>query len=177
MDRYEGFHEFVNARQQVLMRTAYLLTGDAHLAEDLLQTAFAKVARHWSKLARDGNPEAYTRRCLINESISWRRRRRWYAELPSAHPPESTRVSGEVESLHRITLRHALAKLAPRQRAVIVLRFYEDRSVQETAELLNCSPGTVKSQTSQALGRLRDVAPELAGLLSDVDPAHQEVNR
>ncbi|WP_248961903.1 SigE family RNA polymerase sigma factor [Sphaerisporangium perillae] len=177
MDRYEGFREFVSARQQVLMRTAYLLTGDAHLAEDLLQIAFAKVSRHWAKLARDGNPEAYTRRCLINEFVSWRRQRRWHAELSSAHPPDAGRAGGENDALHRMALRDALDKLAPRQRAVIVLRFYEDRSVQETAELLRCSPGTVKSQTSDALDRLRALAPELAELLSDADPVHQEVTR
>ncbi|GGK79129.1 hypothetical protein Sme01_22180 [Sphaerisporangium melleum] len=173
MDYYEGFREFVNARQQVLMRTAYLLTGDAHLAEDLLQTVLAKVARHWAKLAKDGNPEAYTRRCLINEFVSWRRQRRWYVESPDAHPPDAQRSDhGESDTLHRIALREALAKLAPRQRAVVVLRFYEDRTVQETAEMLGCSPGTVKSQTSHALDRLRALAPELAGLLSEVDPAH-----
>lgn len=177
MDRNDDFRGFVEARQQALMRTAYLLVGDIHLAEDLLQTVFAKVARHWSRVARDGNPEAYTRRCLVNEAVSWRRRRQWYAESPSAHPPEPVRAGDEVDALHRIVLRRALAKLTPRQRAVIVLRFYEDRGVQETAELLGCSPGTVKSQTSHALGRLRAQSPELADLLSDIDPINQEVNR
>ncbi|GII80730.1 RNA polymerase sigma24 factor [Sphaerisporangium rufum] len=177
MDRYEGFREFVDARQQALMRSAFLLVGDAHLAEDLLQTVLARVARHWPKLARDGNPEAYARRCLVNESVSWRRRR-WHAESPSARPPEPPPpASEERASLHRIALHRALARLAPRQRAVVVLRFYEDLSIQETAQLLGCSAGTVKSQTSQALARLRETAPELAGLLSDVDPAREEAHR
>ncbi|GAA5069224.1 RNA polymerase sigma-70 factor (sigma-E family) [Thermocatellispora tengchongensis] len=165
MDRYQGFREFVGARQQSLMRSAYLLTGDAHLAEDLLQNVLVKVARHWPKLAGGGDPEAYTRRALINEHISWRRRRR-SAEYPQEHPPEPGHDSGD-DTLHRVALQRALARLTPRQRAVIVLRFYEDRSVEETAQLLGCSPGTVKSQTSHALGRLRVLAPDLAHLLHD----------
>ncbi|MEV0589559.1 SigE family RNA polymerase sigma factor [Nonomuraea sp. NPDC050310] len=166
MDRYEGFREFVGARQQALMRSAFLLTGDAHLAEDLLQTVLTRVARHWRKLARDGNPEAYARRALINEHISWRRRRR--PDIPTAHPPERGRDPGD-DSLHRIALRQALARLTPRQRAVLVLRFYEDRTVEETADLLGCSSGTVKSQTHHALGRLRVLAPDLAHLLAPVE--------
>ncbi|MER5419758.1 SigE family RNA polymerase sigma factor [Streptosporangium roseum] len=172
MDRYDGFREFVHARQQSLMRTAYLLTGDTHLAEDLLQSVLTKVAGHWPKLLRQGSPEAYTRRALINQHISWRRRTR--RELPSAHPPERGH-SHDDSTVDRIVLRQALMRLTPRQRAVIVLRFYEDRSERETAELLNCSLGTVKSQTHHALGRLRVLAPELAHLL--VDAETQEVNR
>ncbi|MFI6326118.1 SigE family RNA polymerase sigma factor [Nonomuraea sp. NPDC050556] len=167
------FVEFVRSRQQSLMRSAYLLTGDAHQAEDLLQTVLTRVARHWRKLAKDGNPEAYARRSLINEHISWRRRRR-FTDVPSASLPERGYDSGD-QSLHRITLQEALARLTPRQRAVLVLRFYEDRTVEEAADLLGCSEGTVKSQTHHALGRLRALAPELAELLHDADP--QEANR
>ncbi|GAA3443712.1 SigE family RNA polymerase sigma factor [Planomonospora venezuelensis] len=172
MDRYDGFREFVQARQQSLIRTAYLLTGDAHLAEDLLQSVLAKVAGQWPKLRKGGNPEAYTRKALINQHVSWRRRVR--RELPSADPPEYGR-SHDDSTVDRIVLRQALARLTPRQRAVIVLRFYEDRSERETAELLNCSLGTVKSQTHHALGRLRMLAPELAHLLVEVETL--EVNR
>ncbi|MET7331598.1 SigE family RNA polymerase sigma factor [Nonomuraea sp. NPDC005650] len=169
MDPYEGFKEFVRGRQHALMRTAYLLTGDAPQAEDLLQTVLMRTARHWRKLAKDGNPEAYVRRALVNEHISWRRRRR--AETLTALPPETEPgpAPGD-ESLHRMALQRALLRLTPRQRAVLVLRYYEDRSIDETADLLGCSPGTVKSQTSHALGRLRVLAPELADLLHDVDP-------
>ncbi|MEV4019037.1 SigE family RNA polymerase sigma factor [Nonomuraea angiospora] len=175
MDPYEGFREFVRGRQHVLMRTAYLLTGDAPQAEDLLQTVLMRTARHWRKLTKDGNPEAYVRRALVNEHISWRRRRR-AKETLTAYPPEIERGTGpEDESLHRMALQRALLRLTPRQRAVLVLRYYEDRSVDETADLLGCSPGTVKSQTSHALGRLRTLAPELADLLHDVDP--EEVYR
>ncbi|MEU8265934.1 SigE family RNA polymerase sigma factor [Sphaerisporangium sp. NPDC049002] len=174
MDRYEGFKEFVGSRQQSLMRSAYLLTGDASRAEDLLQTALMRTARHWPRLVKDGNPEAYVRRALINQHISWYRRLRGTVEVPIAHPPEHGRDLGD-ESLHRLALRQALLRLTPRQRAVLVLRFYEDRTVDETADLLGCSPGTVKSQTNHALGRLRVLAPELAHLLHDVVP--QEVAR
>ncbi|MFI6920573.1 SigE family RNA polymerase sigma factor [Nonomuraea spiralis] len=167
MDRYEGFREFVSARQQTLMRTAYLLTGDAHRAEDLLQTVLTRIARHWPKLARDGNPEAYARRALINEHVSWLRRRR--TDILTSSPPEPS-YDPESAGLHRMVLQEALLRLTPRQRAVLVLRFYEDLSVEETAEALGCSPGTVKSQTHYALGRLRVLAPELADLLSEVDP-------
>lgn len=172
MDRYDGFHEFVHARQQSLVRTAYLLTGDAHLAEDLLQSVLVKVAGHWPKLLRHGNPEAYTRKALVNQYISWRRRTR--KELPSADPPEHGH-SHDDSTLDRIVLRQALTRLTPKQRAVIVLRFYEDRTERETAELLGCSLGTVKSQTHHALGRLRMLAPELAHLFTEIDI--QEVNR
>ncbi|WP_043623837.1 SigE family RNA polymerase sigma factor [Nonomuraea candida] len=173
MDPYEGFREFVRARQRSLMRTAYLLTGDAPQAEDLLQTVLMRTARHWRRLS-GGNPEAYVRRALVNEHISWRRRLR--AETPTASLPE-TGQQGDPgdESLTRMALQRALMRLTPRQRAVLVLRYYEDRSVEETAGLLGCSAGTVKSQTSHALGRLRALAPELAGLLRDVDP--EEVAR
>ncbi|MFI7705694.1 SigE family RNA polymerase sigma factor [Nonomuraea sp. NPDC049480] len=161
MDGHDGFREFVLARQQALMRTAYLLMGDAHLAEDLLQSVLTKVVGHWPKLSRDGNPEAYTRKALVNQYISWRRRPR--PELPSADPPERS-ASYDEATLDRIVLRQALAKLTRKQRAVIVLRFWEDLTEAQTAEALGCSIGNVKSQTHHALARLRALAPELADL-------------
>ncbi|WP_206068849.1 SigE family RNA polymerase sigma factor [Nonomuraea composti] len=172
MDHHDGFREFVLARQQALMRTAYLLTGDAHLAEDLLQSVLIKVAGQWGKLSRGGNPEAYTRKALVNQYISWRRRPR--PELPSAEVPERA-ATGDDATLDRIVLRQALAKLGPRQRAVIVLRFWEDLTEAQAAEVLGCSVGTVKSQTHHALTRLRTIAPELAHLLND--PEIVEVSR
>jgi RNA polymerase sigma-70 factor (sigma-E family) len=164
LHRHDDFREFVLARQQALMRTAYLLTGDAHLAEDLLQSVLIKVARQWSKLAGGGNPEAYTRKALLNQYISWKRRPR--PEVPSADLPERG-ASHDDAALQRIVLRQALAKLTPKQRAVIVLRFWEDLTEAQTAEALSCSPGTVKSQAHHALARLRALAPELAYLLND----------
>ncbi|WP_219509708.1 SigE family RNA polymerase sigma factor [Nonomuraea ceibae] len=166
MDRHDGFREFVLARQQALMRTAYLLTGDAHLAEDLLQSVLAKVVGQWGKLSRGGSPEAYIRKSLINQYISWRRRSR--PELPSADVPQHG-ASYDDATLDRIVLRQALARLTPRQRAVIVLRFWEDLTEAQTAEVLRCSIGNIKSQTHHALTRLRTIAPELAHLLSDAE--------
>ncbi|WP_329085063.1 SigE family RNA polymerase sigma factor [Streptosporangium sp. NBC_01469] len=159
MDRYEGFQEFVRVRQQSLMRTAYLLTGNAHLAEDLLQTVLVRVAAHWAKIA-DGNPEAYARKALVNQTISWRRRKQ--VELPGAELPERAESgqSHDEATVRRIALRHALAQLTPKQRAVIVLRFYEDRTEHETAQLMGVSVGTVKSQTNYALSKLRALAPQ-----------------
>ncbi|MFD1541332.1 SigE family RNA polymerase sigma factor [Nonomuraea guangzhouensis] len=164
MDRHDGFREFVLARQQALMRNAYLLTGDAHLAEDLLQSVLIKVVGQWSKLSKGGNPEAYTRKALVNQYISWKRRPR--PESPSADLPEHG-TSHDGAALDRIVLRQALAKLTPKQRAVVVLRFWEDLTEAQTAEVLGCAVGTVKSQVHHALARLRMVAPELAHLLSD----------
>jgi RNA polymerase sigma-70 factor (sigma-E family) len=155
MDRYEGFHEFVRARQQSLMRTAYLLTGNPHLAEDLLQTVLTRVATHWAKLAKGGHPEAYARKALVNQTISWRRRRQ--AELPGELPEAGH--SHDEATVRRLALQQALAQLTPKQRAVIVLRFYEDRTEHETARLMGVSIGTVKSQTHYALAKLRALAP------------------
>src|SRR5690349_1607746 len=117
MDRYEGFQEFVYARQQSLMRTAYLLTGDAHLAEDLLQTVLTALAFRWPRIVGNGNVEAYARKALINQHVSWRRRRT--VKLPSATLPEHGRSHDE-STVRRLAVRQALGRLTPRQRAVLV---------------------------------------------------------
>lgn len=167
MDRYEGFDEFVSARGQALMGTAYLLTGDRHLAEDLLQIVLTKLARRWPKIRLDGNPESYARKALYREFVSWRRVAR-NREQPRDTVPETTFAADVADAtVRRLALRQALAGLTPRQRAVLVLRYYEDRSEAETATLLDCAIGTVKSQAHQALKRLRAMAPELADLLND----------
>ncbi|WP_431918029.1 SigE family RNA polymerase sigma factor [Nonomuraea jabiensis] len=168
MDRYDGFREFVLARQQALMRSAYLLTGDVHLAEDLMQSVLLKVANRWPRLVRHGTPEAYTRKALVNQYISWQRRKQ--RRSPSADPPERRHAHDDA-TIDRIVLRKALIRITPRQRAVIVLRFYEDLSERETAEILGCSVGTVKSQTHHALGRLRTLAPELSELFAETEEA------
>ncbi|WP_113705602.1 SigE family RNA polymerase sigma factor [Nonomuraea lactucae] len=142
------------------MPTAYLLTGNAHLAEDLLQTVLTRVAAYWAKLARDCSPEAYARKALVNQAISWRRRKQ--VELPEAGLPERVE-SGQLHdeaTVRRIALHHALAQPTPKQRAVIVLRFYEDRTEHETAQLMGVSIGTVKSQTNYALSKLRALTPK-----------------
>ncbi|MEU6721232.1 SigE family RNA polymerase sigma factor [Nonomuraea sp. NPDC046802] len=137
MDRNDSFREFVAGHQQALMRTAYLLTGDPHQAEDLLQSVLLKVLGRWSRLSRVERPEAYARKALLNQYISWRRRR-VRTELPTAEPPDRP-YSSEDSTVVRLVMRQALMRLPPRQRAVIVLRYYEDRTERAAAELLNCS--------------------------------------
>lgn len=155
----EDFARYVRARQHALLRAAYLVCGDAHLAEDLLQQAFAKVALRWDRL-RHENPDAYIRRILYRDAISsWRRtrRERVVEVLPDAGRPDQSAAVAE-----RLDLERALATLTPKQRAVVVLRFLEDRSEADTAEVLGVSVGTVKSQTHTALARLREHIPDLA---------------
>src|SRR5688572_4436860 len=151
----DDFEAFVRGRWVALLRTAYLLTGDRHLAEDLLQESLAVAARHWDRVCRAGAPEAYVRRVLYTRSVdAWRWRRR--QPLPTdRREAAATGADSSADSDRRVVLAAALARLTPRQRAVLVLRFYEDRTEQQTAELLGCSVNTVKSQTRHALGRLR----------------------
>ncbi|WP_340537129.1 SigE family RNA polymerase sigma factor [Nocardioides sp. GXZ039] len=159
----EGFTQWARARQQTLLRTALLLTGERHRAEDLVQDALAAVAARWRRL-HDGNPEAYARQVIVRGNISWWRKHRReitvedVAERPDAHGDGTDR---------RLLLDHALASLTPRQRAVVVLRYYADLTERDTAETLGVSVGTVKSQTHLALRRLREAAPELAELIGD----------
>ena len=151
-----GFDDFVAARSTSLLRTAYLLTHDRGLAEDLLQTALAKAWFAWERI--DGQPEAYVRRILVNTYSTWWRRK-WNGEEPTEDLPESGPAPGRPGESHRADERadlwQALGRLPKRQRAVVVLRFYEDLSEAETAEILGCSVGTVKSQASRALAKLR----------------------
>jgi RNA polymerase sigma-70 factor (sigma-E family) len=159
-----GFDEFVRSRTPALLRLAYLLTGDQHLAEDLVQSALARTHQAWSRLRAVGNAEAYTRRTMYHLQVSWWRRPR-VAESVRDQVPDRVLVAdpGDRVAL-RETLRQALRRLTASQRAVLVLRFFEDRSEAETAEMLGVTVGTVKSQTSRALGRIRAVAPELADI-------------
>lgn len=167
MDRFDGLADFIVARQAALSRVAFLLTGDHDAARDLLQSALEKTARHWRRVSRSENPEAYVRRMLYNTFISsWRRQRRRIAEYPTAVPPDLPSIHDESErAARRLTLERALVRLTPKQRAVIVLRFHEDLSEVDTVQAMGCSLGTVKSQTHYALGRLRALAPELATVM------------
>jgi RNA polymerase sigma-70 factor (sigma-E family) len=160
--RAEGeFREFVEARSLALLRTAYVLTGDQHLAEDLVQTALAKLASRWHKV---DEPEAYVRRTLYHDQVSWwRRRARAREELTPGAPDRPAGGSDPVDLVDsRIDIWHALGRLGARQRAVLVLRYFEDLPEREVADILGCSVGTVRSQASRALARLRVIAPELA---------------
>ena len=150
----EGFTEFVEARHAALLRTAYLLTGHAQDAEDLVQTTLVKVVPQWRRIA--GNPEPYVRRVLVNENISRWRRRRW-REHPTDSVPEQLAHDPDVAEL--VAVRAALVSLAPRQRAVLVLRYYDGLSESEIADQLGIAAGTVKSQARDGLARLRAALP------------------
>jgi RNA polymerase sigma-70 factor (sigma-E family) len=151
----DGFVEFVTARSAALLRTAWLLTGDAAKAEDLLQTVLAKAWRRWPGIARDGAPEAYVRRAMFTTYVSWWRRR-WRAEVPSAAPPEHPGADDlAIGAADRDAIRRALARLSRQQRAVVVLRYVEDLSVARTAELLGCSASVVRVQASRGMKALR----------------------
>ncbi len=159
----ESFSSWAAGCQARLLRTAVLLTGDHHRAEDLVQDALIKVALRWRRL-RSENPEAYARRVLVHDNISWWRRHR-RESLREAEPGSLPSADGSVD--RRLMLAEALARLTPRQRSVVVLRYYEDLSASQTAELMGVSIGTIKSQTHLALRRLRECAPELAELLEE----------
>jgi RNA polymerase sigma-70 factor (sigma-E family) len=156
----EDFEAFVAARYDALLRTAYLITGDHHDAEDLLQQALVKAVGAWGRIT--GDPEPYVRTILVRQNVSRWRGRRW-RELHTAEPPE-VGVSDDGAD-DRIALHRAPGSLAPRQRAVIVLRYYEDLTEAQTAEALGIAVGTVKSQTRDALAGLRAVLPGLADAL------------
>ena len=149
------FDDFVAARSRALLRTAYLLTHDHALAEDLLQTSLAKAWFAWRRV--DGNPEPYVRRILVNTYASWWRRK-WNGEHPTDELPERPTDETGTEPTD---LWQAMERLPRRQRAVVVLRYFEDLTEAQTAELLGCSVGTVKSQCSKALAKLR-IDPALA---------------
>ena len=154
MSSDEGFEAFVAARGSALWRSAWLLTGDAGRAEDLVQTALAKAWPHHRRVsAGDGSFEAYVRRILVTTYASWWRRR-WRGEEPSASLPDRPAAANDDLAARRDVLA-ALARLPARQRAVVVLRYYEDRTEVETARLLGCSVGTVKQHHARAVRALR----------------------
>ncbi|MEU4641325.1 SigE family RNA polymerase sigma factor [Micromonospora sp. NPDC023814] len=164
MDPEESFRAYVSGRIAALSRAAWLLTGDRHQAEDLVQLTLVRVARHWERISAAGDPDPYVRRTMYSQHVSlWRRR--WRGVDLRAEPPERALPDGSADVARALVVRAALARLAPRQRAVLVLRFYEDLTEVETAQTLGCSVSTVKSQTRDALARLRTQAPELAELV------------
>ncbi len=155
-DTRPDFEEFVVVCSDRLLRTAYLLTRDPVLAEDLLQTALTKAWFAWKRL--DEQPEPYVRTILVN-TYATRWRRRWRGERPTRDLPEPRSANGAgPETRHDLWV--ALGRLPRRQRVVVVLRFFDDLTEADTAEVLSCSVGTVKSQTAKALAKLR-VEPAL----------------
>jgi RNA polymerase sigma-70 factor (ECF subfamily) len=154
-ERDEAFTAFVSARSRSLLRTAYLLTGDHGLAEDLLQTALTKTYLAWGRIRDRDAVEAYVRQTMITTQTSWWRRR-WRGETPTETLPETTYDAATATSDERVRVFPHLRALPARQRAVIVLRYYEDLPEAEIARLLGCTPGTVKSQAHRALATLRE---------------------
>lgn len=161
VDHEREFEAFVRARSTALLRTAYLLTGDQGHAEDLLQSVLVKVARQWPKIT--GPAEPYARRALANAAVDrWRRRRLPETPLEDVHlAPATGDCTATIEL--RDELVRGLFALSPRQRAVLVLRYFEDKTEAEIAQVLGCSPGAVKGYASRGLARLRELPDVAAG--------------
>jgi RNA polymerase sigma-70 factor (sigma-E family) len=155
----QDFTEFVAARSSQLIRLAYVLTGDQHAAEDLLQNTLVKAAAHWGRIHTA--PEAYVRRIMYREQVSWLRRRARRRETAMARVPEPATGDDAVSVEARLALRDALLALPPRRRAVLVLRYLEDLPESQVAEILGCSVGTVRSQNHKAVAQLRLALPSL----------------
>jgi RNA polymerase sigma-70 factor (sigma-E family) len=150
----EEYRAFVQRRAAPLHRTAYLLCGDWHVADDLVQETLAKAFRHWWRVRRADNPDAYVHRIVINEASQyWRRHHKVVSFVAGEHDPVIPDLSDGV--VGRADLLRALLSLPPRQRATLVLRYLADMTERETAEVLQCSQGTVKSQTSRGLDTLK----------------------
>jgi RNA polymerase sigma-70 factor (sigma-E family) len=168
VSREDRFDEFVQARWSATMRFAYALTLDHGHAEDLTQESMAKLWFRWKNVT--DNPDAYLRRILVSTFLA-KRRRRWWNEHPTAELPESP-VESEASSVDsRLSVREALGTLSPKQRAVVYLRYAEDLSEREVADLVGCSVGAVKSHAARGLASLRRVD----GLTLQTVPTDQEL--
>ncbi|MFC6286263.1 SigE family RNA polymerase sigma factor [Nocardioides sp. GCM10027113] len=158
-DRDAEFAAYMQARQPSLLRTAYLLTGDRHTAEDLVQTSLAKLYLAWDKVHRRESVDGYVRRILVNENNSLWRRAWKRREHSTDDVPETGQVVDRYDTGQSAELWDLVQTLPRKARAVVVLRYYEELSEAETAEILGISVGTVKSQTSRALAALRERTP------------------
>jgi len=171
MDAREAdYANFVRTRTPALLRSAYLLTGDQFLAEDLVQEALARTHRAWHRLEKPENAEAYARKVMYHAQISHWRRPKVAEVLPGDLGPEPAGDDPAEDAVRRVILRRALLTLTAKQRAVIVLRFFEDRTEAEAAQLLGVSVSTVKTQCARALDRLRTLVPDLR-MLADAHEA------
>lgn len=153
------FGDFATVRTPALIRVAYLLTGNQHAAEDLVQSALAKTWARWDSL-RNEDPEGYVRAVMYREQVSWWRRLGRLRETPVASPAEVAYPDPNEHTGLRLAMRQALLRLPPAQRTVLVLRYYEDLSESQIAEILGCTVGTVRSRTHRAVSRLRELLPE-----------------
>jgi RNA polymerase sigma-70 factor (sigma-E family) len=157
-ERDQGFTDYFASRSNAMRGTAFLLCGDWHRAEDLVQTTFVKLYRAWNRIDARHTIDVYTRQILVRTFLDEARRGFFFREKVTAEQMERVAPSaGSTED--RLVLLHALAGVPPRQRAALVLRFWEDLSVDDTAKAMGCSTGTVKSQTSRGLDALRDLVP------------------
>ena len=158
------FAGFVEARERALQRTAWLLTGDWALAEDLVQTTLARTWPRWARISEHDDPEIYVRKVMLNTWSTWRRRR-WRGEEASVTVPERP-APGDLAAdvAARVAIGQVLGRLTDRQRAVLVLRVFDDLPEAQVARALDCAVGTVKSTLSQALAKLRN-EPVIAELL------------
>jgi RNA polymerase sigma-70 factor (sigma-E family) len=150
-----GFDDYVVARGPALLRFAYVLCGNAHLAEDLVQEVLARVHRRWARIERMEAPEAYVRRAIVRELLSWRRRRASTEAVLAEVPDRPSEYDPAQQLAARDEMWTLLAGLPRAQRAVLVLRFYDDLADHEIADMLGCSPSTVRAHASRALARLR----------------------
>ena len=167
MRRDDEFTAYVAARARLLRRSAYLLCGDWHRAEDLTQSALTKVYLAWPRVRRADNVDGYVRQVLVRTYLD-EQRRRWRQEQPTGETLDGLRSDPATASDQRLDLLRALATLPPRQRAAVVLRCWEDLSITEVARALDCSEGTVKSQTARGLTALREA---LGDAIDDLRPA------
>jgi RNA polymerase sigma-70 factor (sigma-E family) len=156
----QDFTAFVEARSHALFRIALALTGHRQQAEDLLQTVLAKAYRHWGDV-RHGHPEAYLRRALYRQQVSWWRRPMRGREVTTGRLPDSPGADLTEQVDLSLALRESMKRLAPKQRAVLVMRYLDDLPDEKIAEILRCRPSTVRSQATRALDRLRALCPEL----------------
>lgn len=151
-ERDRDYTDYVTVHLPRLRRLAYLLTQDWHRADDVVQTAITQLYRHWHRVSRMDNPDAYARTVVVRSFLG--ERRRWSSRVRlTAEPPDGP--TGVVDHASRVAVRTALASVPPRQQATLVLRFYCDLSVEQVADALGCSKGTVKSQTARGLDALR----------------------
>jgi len=153
-----SFDAYAAARTPALLRFAFLISRDRQVAEDLVQEAMSRAFQRWARIRRTDDPDVYVRKAVLNQLLSWRRRAGWTREIAVADAPSlSAAGTGDPadEQAERDVMWRMLATLSPQQRAVLVLRYYEDLDDHEIGRILSCSPATVRAHASRALGRLR----------------------
>jgi RNA polymerase sigma-70 factor (sigma-E family) len=155
-----SFENYVALRGPALTRLAYLMVRDHHLAEDLTQESLARLHRHWPRVSDFDDPDAYVRKIMLNQLLSWRRRRSWSERTTAELGDRPTSGDLATDGAERDAMWSLLGELPPQQRAVVVLRYYEDLDDDAIAALISCSPATVRSHASKAIARLRSTVSE-----------------